>query len=243
MYTASGSYDGYVRFSSIQRDSTGSILGTTILVVLVAIVAAGAAVYFVTPARHTSHPKTTPTKTTFSKTYSTPTTTSTTTTSTTPNTTGTGHTTSGSVVSCTASQLALSHTVPNIAAGTAGEGMSLKNVSSTACTLDGYPDIQLYNKYGQPMQTTVVRNGGYGFTSQVPTVVTLDPGSSAAFNIGFSAIPNGATGGCPSSSQVSIALPQGTFHYPAYLTVADSIAPCNGGQVTVSAIYSGSPRL
>jgi hypothetical protein len=93
------------------------------------------------------------------------------------------------------------------------------------------------------MPTAVVKNGGYNFTSEIPTTVTLDPGSSAAFTVGFSAIPNGAAGSCPSSSRVSIALPQGSFHYPSYLTVTDSITPCNGGQITVSAIYSGSPRL
>ncbi len=234
----------YVRTYHPQTGSAGSVLGTTILVVLVALVAAGAAVYFVTPARHSSRPSTHHPKTP-STTNSLP---NSTTTTTVPSSTTTGggspgNNNSSSSTRCTASQLALSHAAPNIAAGTVGQGFTLKNVSSTVCMIDGYPDMQLYNSSGQPMQTTVVRNGGYGFTSEVPTTVTLNPGSSAAFTIGFSAISTGTSNSCPSSAQISVALPQGSFHYPSYLTITDSIAPCNGGQVTVSAIYSGSPRV
>ncbi|MHB8262183.1 MAG: DUF4232 domain-containing protein [Acidimicrobiales bacterium] len=235
-----------------KRDSRGSVLGTSVVVVLVALVAAGTTAYFLVPARSTrtrpNHPVTTSTlqsgKTRKNQSTSQS---STTTTSSSSGSTGNGGSGTGvshTLTRCTAAQLAASHTSAKSAAGTVGEGFTLKNVSSTTCTVDGYPDIQLYNSSGNAMATTTIRNGSSGFTAQTPAALTVSPGSEASFNIGFSgASSSPSSGTCSSSSQIAIALPQGTFHYPSLLTVNDSIDPCNGGTLYVSAFYSGPSTL
>ena len=231
-----------------RHDSSGSVLGTSMMVVLVALIAAGATAYFLLPARHSSRMQPNRTVTTSTlpsgKTRKgqgpsqTPTTTSTSTPST---SSGTGVSTA--TTRCTASQMVADHTSPKIAAGTVGEAFTLKNVSSATCTIDGYPDIQLYDSSGNAMPTATTRNGAYAFTSSTPTLLTVSPGNVVSFNVGFSGVGQSGSNSCPSASRVSVALPQGNFHYPDMLTVNDSINPCNGGTLYVSAFYAGTPVL
>ena len=53
---------------------------------------------------------------------------------------------------------------------------------------------------GRALPTKVVRKGSYSFTAMAPTTVTLAPGASVYFNIGYSDVPVGSETCCPSSA-------------------------------------------
>jgi hypothetical protein len=120
------------------------------------------------------------------------------------------------------------------AAGTIETTFVLKNTGSTACILGGYPGLQLLGSSGASLPTKVVRGGSYSFTSMSPTTVTLAPGEAVAFNVGYSDVPVDNETSCPTSSSLEITPPNAYDH----LVVPASLAPCGGGTLVVSPVFS-----
>jgi hypothetical protein len=114
------------------------------------------------------------------------------------------------------------------AAGTIHGAWVFTNLSGTACTLDGYPDMQLYGRTGRPLPTTVNQS-----LPPSPTLVTLAPGASATFFSSYSDVPSG-TGQCPTSAVVQITAP----NVVESLFIPAQLQAC-GGVVNVSAVRRG----
>jgi hypothetical protein len=152
-------------------------------------------------------------------------------TSSTSTTAGLGH--------CQAKDLAGSVLGSEGAAGTQERTFGLRNTSGAPCALEGYPGAQLYDKNGTALPTTVVRGGPYSFTSMAPTAVTIAPGASAYFNVGYSDVPTASdTGQCPTAASLWVTPPDDVDH----LVVSVSIQACGGGKLNVSPVFAaGSP--
>lgn len=121
------------------------------------------------------------------------------------------------------------------AAGSIGGAFAFINNGPSACTLFGYPGMQLFNATGNPLPTTVIR----GTSTVVPSVpertITLAPGGRAFFYFGYADVPTGSEA-CPTASVVEITPPNAYDH----LVVTVTISPC-GGRVTVSPVTIGKP--
>jgi hypothetical protein len=122
------------------------------------------------------------------------------------------------------------------AAGTIETTVALKSTASTMCILGGYPGLLLLGSTGAALPTTVVRKGNYSFTSMAPTTVTLAPGQSTYFNIGYSDVPVGSETSCPSSASLEVTPPNATDH----LVIAATMAPCGGGTMVVSPVFAST---
>ena len=122
------------------------------------------------------------------------------------------------------------------AAGTIETTVALKSTASTSCVLGGYPGLLLLSSTGAALPTTVVRKGNYSFTSMTPATVTLAPGQSTYFNIGYSDVPVGSETHCPSSASVEVTPPNATDH----LGIAATMAPCGGGTMVVSPVFAAT---
>ncbi len=119
------------------------------------------------------------------------------------------------------------------AAGTIETTVALKSTGTVPCTLGGYPGLQMLSASGSTLPTQVVRKGSYSFTAMAPTTVTLAPGQSAYFNIGYSDVPVGAETSCPTSSSLEVTPPNAFDH----LVMAAALGPCGGGTLVVSPVF------
>ena len=170
--------------------------------------------------------------TTSSTTGSGPTTTARSTTS----STGGAPTTSSGTPRCATAALTGSVVGSSGAAGTIETTVALKSTAGGPCILGGYPGLQLLGPSGSPLPTKVVRGGTYSFTTIAPTTVTLAPGQSAYFNIGYSDVPVGGQTSCPSSSSLEVTPPNAFDH----LVLTVSLSPCGEGTMVVSPVFSAT---
>ena len=136
-------------------------------------------------------------------------------------------------VRCATSALTGSVLGSSGAAGTIETTVGLRSTAATPCTLGGYPGLQMLAGSGSPLPTAVVRKGSYSFTSMAPTTVTLAPGQSAYFNIGYSDVPVGSETACPTSASVQVTPPNALDH----LVMTATLAPCGGGTLVVSPVF------
>ena len=143
---------------------------------------------------------------------------------------------------CTTFQLHMSGVDKGSSLSNGGALFLLENVSSQACTLDGYPSIQFVAGTGALLTTLVTQatTGDYLFPTISPGLVALAPGGYAGFEAGYADIPFGSTANatqdvaCPTARWVRIILPE-THQFG---TSETTIAPCNGW-LNVSAIFPG----
>jgi len=119
----------------------------------------------------------------------------------------------------------------------------LQNTSTTACTLFGYPGMQLLASSGALLTTSVHRGAAATVPPVTEKTVTLGPGADAAFVAGFATGTGYGGLTCPRSAQVEIT-PPNDYHS---ITVAWAIAPYGGttehlqcGDINVSPVYAGS---
>ncbi|MGH9108064.1 MAG: DUF4232 domain-containing protein [Acidimicrobiales bacterium] len=123
------------------------------------------------------------------------------------------------------------------AAGTITMTVTLTNTSTVACTLNGYPGMQLLDAQGGDLPTDVVR-GGFRFldaaANQPPATVRLAPRAVARFSLAYEDVPVGGETSCPTSAQAEVT-PPGDF---THVVVGLSIAPCDHGTVHVSPVYA-----
>ena len=121
-------------------------------------------------------------------------------------------------------------------AGTLELVVDLTSKATVPCTLEGYPGLQMRDASGSALPTDVVRKGTYPFTSMNPTLVTLAPGGSARFNVGYSDVPVANESSCPASATMDVTAPN-AYHS---VSLSATIAPCNHGTVVVSPVFPPS---
>ncbi len=119
------------------------------------------------------------------------------------------------------------------AAGTIETTVGLRSTASSPCVLGGYPGLQLLSSSGATLPTKVVRKGSYSFTAMAPTTITVPPGGSAYFNIGYSDVPGSGETSCPASGSMEVTPPNAFDH----LVVAATLSPCGGGTMVVSPVF------
>ncbi|MDP9299593.1 MAG: DUF4232 domain-containing protein [Actinomycetota bacterium] len=130
--------------------------------------------------------------------------------------------------SCLRDQLGVRANGINGAAGTIHGAWVFTNLSTMACDLDGYPDLQLYGRAGRPMPTTVKRN-----LPPAPSHVKLSPGGSATFYTSYSDVSSGSHA-CQTSAVLQITPPDAA----ASLFIPAQLEACRG-IVHVSAVLGG----
>ena len=124
------------------------------------------------------------------------------------------------------------------AAGTFELTFALRNSSTTACPMDGYPSAQLLGSSGTELPTHVVSGGSYQFTDFNPAPVQLAPGATAYFNLAYSDVPTATETTCPTATQIEVTPPHAVDHD----VVAVQLMVCAAGTLTVSPVFAaGSP--
>jgi hypothetical protein len=117
-----------------------------------------------------------------------------------------------------------------VAAGNVGEIFSFTNVSSSECSLRGFPNAQLLDASKHPLPIKVhQQTASMMFNMSVQTIV-LAPQASAHFIVEW---VDEATAGqtCPTGSYLSVTPPSSA----QWMEVAVTIAPC-GEQLTISPV-------
>jgi Protein of unknown function (DUF4232) len=140
--------------------------------------------------------------------------------------------------SCTATQLRLSldRYVGSVMDQPAAY-FALTDTSPTACTLDGYPQMKLYDTAARLISMRIGNGNAYQVNDPGPHTVTVQPGQSVYFGFGWvRQNPNGDGIGCVYVARVS-ALVLGTGQWlstPAALNDA-FVCPQSGASVTAIA--------
>jgi hypothetical protein len=119
------------------------------------------------------------------------------------------------------------------AAGTFEVTLGFRNTSAATCPLAGYPGIQLLGPGGSDLPTDTVPGGDDSFTSLAPATVSVGPGATAYFNLGYSDVPTGTETTCPTATGIQ-AIPPGTT---TTLVVSGQFTVCDSGKVTVSPVF------
>ena len=147
---------------------------------------------------------------------------------------------------CSTFQLHLGGGFTGAGLGNVSTRITIRNVSSRGCVLEGYPDVVLLSADGKAMPTNArpATGGAYMFPAVVPHRVALAPGDTASFMLGYTDNPFGATANlpyalaCPTSAALRVILP-GTHQYGTAKVV---MGVCNGW-VVVSPVVPGSDGI
>lgn len=168
---------------------------------------------------------------------------STTTTTSATATTGTGASTTAAPASttvatatCQPSQLNIALFGSEGAAGTIELTFFLTNTSTMLCVMHGYPGMELLDASGGNLATVVTRGGGLTFENVAVTDVSLAPGQTAYFNLGYGDVPVGTTS-CSVASQVEITPPNDTSFA---VVPVPQIHACGGGALHVSPVFAST---
>jgi Protein of unknown function (DUF4232) len=146
------------------------------------------------------------------------------------------------IASCRAPQLAATYAGTDGATGHLELTIALRNVSTTACRLRGYPRAALVDGAGRRLPLHVSQGSGFfPDTRAGPRPVVLAPGRLAHFGIGFVTNNEYAHAHvCRRAAAAMAAAPggAGAIHWQRVsLGRAPSISPC-GSRLTVSPIHA-----
>ncbi|MDQ1460836.1 MAG: hypothetical protein QOI08_2320, partial [Actinomycetota bacterium] len=113
---------------------------------------------------------------------------------------------------------------------------SLKNTSSSKCTLNGYPNFEVLDASGNRIPLTLSDGNTYQINDPVPHEVVVDPGGVVYFGFGWLASnpPNGNHVGCVQSASARARLPGSDVPLRAPAQLATPIC-ATGGSVTAIA--------
>jgi len=131
---------------------------------------------------------------------------------------------------CHTSQLAATDDSGQGAGGSFYGGVTLRNTSTTTCTLYGYPGLQRLTSTKKMLPTLVQRTG------KAPSVLALGPQQQASFGYSYGESPPD-TGRCPpAAGQVEVTPPDETD----FLLIRSTMAPCDAeGTVSVTPVRAG----
>lgn len=126
-----------------------------------------------------------------------------------------------------------------VVAGDAGAGqrratLVLTNTSEDACTITGYPGLQLTTSSGAKVPTKTVR-----VSTPAPKKVTVAPGASAAATLTFGVVPAGSeptSGPCEQEASKLRVIPPDAR--TAVVTDWDLGPVCNKGKISVNAFVA-----
>jgi len=141
---------------------------------------------------------------------------------------------------CRGPQLKLSDEGGDAGAGNRVSNIGIQNISSTACSLTGYPGVVLQDRQGRNL--TAIRSeqspGSYFTAGQAPTPVLLAPQAKAAFELAWNVVPNEAQGQttCPNVARIRVTAPGDTSAVSMNMT----FSPCSS-RVRVSPVRSLVP--
>lgn len=108
------------------------------------------------------------------------------------------------------------------------------NISSSACTLDGYPALELLNQKGMVMRRATKQK-----SDEPKGAVILDPGKTAWFNLNYNSGGAGHMGKpCPTYPRLRIVAPGTTRAFVLH----SGLQSCPGTDLQVSSIQSGAPQ-
>ncbi|MEO6393215.1 MAG: DUF4232 domain-containing protein [Pyrinomonadaceae bacterium] len=114
--------------------------------------------------------------------------------------------------------------------GVRGASYAFKNNGSAACTLSGFPHLQLLNRYGHPIWVNHIIH-----SEEPPGIVTLAPGGEAFFSIQYNEGGAGHVGPpCPSVRRIKVRAP-GTKRW---FSRRDQISLCS--DVTISPVAAAA---
>lgn len=138
---------------------------------------------------------------------------------------------------CRTAQLRATAATPGVAAGSVGQTVTLRSTAGAPCTLDGYPGLAMLDARGRPLPTTVRRGSSTSVPARQLTLVTLAPGGTASFDLGYHDQTGFGPAVCPTSSELEVTPPNAYTH----LVLADRLSPYGPcGTITVSPVYAGS---
>lgn len=115
--------------------------------------------------------------------------------------------------------------------------VQLSNTSTTTCTLFGYPGLQLRSSTGNALPTEVKRGSSYLVRPETPEPVTLKPGQTASFVVGFEDQTGFPGQSCPVALVMDVT-PPNDYHSLEIHGSFSSYGPC--GRYVVSPVYAGS---
>jgi len=113
--------------------------------------------------------------------------------------------------------------------------VGLRNTGMQACTVNGYPQVQLRGAGGQAVPVTVTHDGDPAFPAASPSAVSIAPGGSGSFDIGYSHVPVDNES-CTQASTMLVLVPGDTTALP----VSVAVDPCDHGHLAVSPVVAGS---
>jgi hypothetical protein len=113
------------------------------------------------------------------------------------------------------------------------------NTSSSPCTLNGYPRVELLSSSGVVARRAMGSDQLPGTTEKTsPQLVTLEPGKTAWFRLYYNSGGAGHIGkACPTYHKLRIVAPETTR---AFLLRTD-MQSCRRTELNVSAVRSGAP--
>jgi hypothetical protein len=140
---------------------------------------------------------------------------------------------------CHTPQLSVEFVDADAGAGHINDRFRLTNISDAACNVYGFVGAQMLDAAGQPLETRIVRNGGFFSNQPAPSDVPLEPGASGYFWMLWSDVPTGEETSCPTAARLEITPPDET----AFLEIdlgAYTLAPCNAGTIDVTPVRATS---
>jgi hypothetical protein len=96
--------------------------------------------------------------------------------------------------------------------------------------------MQLLNASGGSVPTVVDRGGGLSFENVAVSAVSLNPGQSAYFNVGYSDVTTGTTS-CSMATQVEITPPNDTTFS---VVQVPQVNACDGGTLHASPVFAST---
>lgn len=134
---------------------------------------------------------------------------------------------------CQISQLSVRRVNSDAAMGHIGVSYAFTNISSSPCTLYGYPGFVPLDAKGQPLQgvKTTWSESNYMHHAQRHRL-TLTPGAQASFKVVYNHISSNGQS-CPESAKVEIT-PPNTYHH---FSLTEHLSPC--GEISVTPVEAG----
>jgi len=145
---------------------------------------------------------------------------------------------------CRSAQLKLRLGQTGAAMGSVGASATFTNISSSPCTLDGYPGLQMLSTTGARLPTVVDHSTSVTTVPRLRArVVSLKPGGRATFYLGFEDATGYGSDTCPTSARVAVTPPGDR----APITVSWQLQPYGGttehlqcGRISLSPVVSGA---
>jgi len=108
---------------------------------------------------------------------------------------------------CSSSQLRVQLGSAEAALGHIGQVVSFLNASTSGCTLDGYPDLQMLDAAGGTVHTRLRHGIAYTVPPVPRRLVVVKPGRRASFDVGYDDSTGYEREQCPTSARVEITPP------------------------------------